>query len=266
MTDAPSDETLSHWEGEPVRVWEGLWGIPALEVWPTLGSTNDRARTLGREGAPPYTVIVAEEQTAGRGRAGRAWNSPAGRGLWLSFVTVRRPPAQRALTPLLVGLALARAIEDVTGAEPGIKWPNDVWLGGRKVAGVLCETTDSCTVVGVGINVRQTRDEFPPELVDRATSLEREIARPVSRSALAGALLGHARALLDPTVLRLDGALAAELAGRDLLLDRPLRAGESEGVGRGVDSRGRLRVEGPDGSIRFVAAGHVEFGEARPAP
>lgn len=256
-------ELLAHWEGEPIAVWEGLWGIPRLEAWRSIGSTNDRARELARAGAASFTVVVAEEQTAGRGRGGRSWSSPAGRGLWMSFLA---PGRSGPLTPLLAGLGLARAIEAVTEVRAGLKWPNDLWVDGRKVAGILCEAAAGATVVGMGVNVRQERADFPPELAERASSLELAQGGAVSRSALTGTILRTARRLLDPPTLRLDDALADELARRDVLAGRALRVDGVSGVGRGVDRSGRLRIETPDGSVRTVTAGHVELDETPASP
>jgi BirA family biotin operon repressor/biotin-[acetyl-CoA-carboxylase] ligase len=248
---------LTHWEGEPVRVWEGLWAVPLVEAWETLGSSNDRVRELAAQGCAPWSVVLAEEQTAGRGRAGRSWSSPRGVGLWISFLAPRRP-AGHALAPVLVGVALARAVESLAPVEAGLKWPNDLLVGGRKAAGILCEATGDALVVGVGVNVRQRPEDFPPELQGRATSLDAEAGGRVSRAALAGALLRGARALLDRPVLRLDGELAREVERRDVLRGRAVTVDGTHGRGDGVDPLGRLRLAMDDGRIRPVVAGHVE--------
>lgn len=251
---------LTHWEGEPIRVWEALWEVPRLEAWHLLGSTNDRARELAAGGAPPFTVVVAEAQSEGRGRGGRRWHSPEGLGLWISVLL--RPCAADAarLASLLVGVAASRAVERVTaGLRARLKWPNDVLLGGRKVAGVLCEATrDGGLVAGVGVNVRQRPGDFPPELRAHAISLEAARGGPVSRGVLAGALLAEMRELLARPPLRLDGALADEVAARDALVGRPvLLEGGAQGLARGIDASGRLRVEVTPGEVRPVVAGSV---------
>ncbi len=252
-------ELRGHWEGEPVRVWEEVWGIPRLEAWGRLASTNDRARELVREGAPSWTVVVAEAQTAGRGRAGRSWISPPEVGLFVSFLVRPRGAGQATLTPLLVGMALARAVEEVAGVEVQVKWPNDALIEGRKVAGILCERVGDRLVVGVGVNVRRWPGGVPPELSGSATTLEDAAGESVSRSALAGALLREARRLLDAPVLRLEGALADELAARDVLRGRRLAVGSMRGEGAGIAPDGRLRVRTVDGTIKPVLAGHVEM-------
>jgi BirA family biotin operon repressor/biotin-[acetyl-CoA-carboxylase] ligase len=253
-------ERLTHWEGEPVPVWEELWEVPRFEAWDRIASTNDRLRELAADGAAPFTTVIAEEQTAGRGRGGRRWDSPAGRGLWMSVLL--RPAASEAarLAPLLVGLAACRALERVAEGVPvRLKWPNDVLLDARKAAGVLCEAAAGGGVVaGVGINVRQRLSDFPPELRDRAVSVEMATGRPVPRGALAGAVLSEMRALLARAPLRLEGAVADEVARRDALAGRKIRVeGGPTGVARGIDPAGRLEVEVAPGVVHAVVAGTV---------
>jgi BirA family transcriptional regulator, biotin operon repressor / biotin---[acetyl-CoA-carboxylase] ligase len=251
----------THWEGEPVRVWEGVWGVSEVEAWTSLPSTNDRARERGRLGAGPWYVVLADEQTQGRGRSGRRWSSPAGLGLWMSFLVRRHQAGEGLLTPLLAGLATARAVERLVGREAGVKWPNDVWIEGRKVAGVLCESVGGLVVVGVGVNVRQTLEDFPVEIRRSATSLELVTGCRVSRSRLAGEILAEARRLLDRPVPRLAPALVGELHQRDVLGGRFLRVGGRRGIGAGVDALGRLLVETGPGDVRPVVAGHVDLDE-----
>lgn len=262
MTDRgeADGERLPHWEGEPLRVWEELWGIPGLEVYARVPSTNDRARKIGLAGAPTLTTVIADEQTAGRGRSGRRWESPPAMGLWLSTLLRPEPGHGTPLTPLVVGLAVARAVEEVTGGvEATLEWPNDILLGGRKVAGVLCEAVGTGLVVaGIGVNCRQRPGDFPEELRDRAGSLEMQAGRRVSRAELAGALLRELRVLFSPAPSRLEGALADEVRRRDALRDRPIRTGSGHaGIARGIDATGALRVEDEAGTIRAVVAGTI---------
>jgi BirA family biotin operon repressor/biotin-[acetyl-CoA-carboxylase] ligase len=251
-------EPLTHWEGEPIRVWESLWEVPRFEAWDRIGSTNDRLRELSAEGAAPFSVVIAELQTAGRGRAGRRWDSPAGQGLWMSVLL--RPAAAEAarLAPILVGLAACRAFERVAPAlSARLKWPNDVLLGDRKAAGVLCEgASDGSVIAGVGVNVRQRLADFPGELRGRAVSLEMVTGRALARGELAGALVREARTLLARAPLRLDGSLAEEVARRDALVGSAVRIeGGPRGVARGIDAAGRLRVEVSPGQVQPVVAG-----------
>ncbi len=255
-------DPLTHWEGEPVSVREAVWGIPRLEAWAQLPSTNDRGRRLALDGAPAWTVVVAGRQTAGRGRAGRPWQSDDGAGLWASVILRPRSPAQGGLLPLLTGVALARALEadpSAPGPGVGLKWPNDVWIAGRKVAGVLCEAAAAAVVVGVGVNLRTPPGGFAPGHAARSGSLEALSGRPWSGARVLGALIRELRPLLDPPRLRFDGPLARAWGERDILLGRPVRVGPVQGIARGVDPDGSLRVERPDGTLTPVRAGRVEW-------
>lgn len=263
---------LSHWEGEPLRVWEELWGVPRLEAHARLPSTNDRVRELGLSGAAAFTTVIAEEQTAGRGRSGRRWESPPAMGLWIS-VLLRPGPGRGApltpLAPLVVGVAVARAAEEAAeGVEARLEWPNDILVGGRKVAGVLCEGVGTGVVVaGVGVNCRQGEEDFPEALRERAGSLEMAAGRRVSRAAVAGALLRELRELFSPPPALLEGDLAAEVRRRDALQGRRIRteAGPA-GIARGIDPDGALRVEDAGGDVRRIVAGTVRAVGLETAP
>lgn len=151
-------------------------------------TTNNRARELALEGAPEGTLVVAEKQTAGRGRRGKVWESPLGTGIWMSLVL--RPqimPAEASVLTLLCGLATAEAIEVETGLSAGIKWPNDILINGKKAVGILtemdCEMSEVHFVIpGIGINVNTA--SFPPEIAEIATSLYLECGKTVSRRRL----------------------------------------------------------------------------------
>lgn len=256
---------LARWEGEAAEAWEARWNVPRLEVWGRLGSTNDRARTLAARGAAPFTTVLAEEQVAGRGRGGRAWASPPGKGLWMSVVAGpcaaaggARGADGRRLAPILAGVAVCRAVERVApGAEAGLKWPNDVLLGGRKVCGILCESVPDAVVVGIGVNVRQRDEDFPADVRGSAVSLEGAWGRPVSRPELAGRILAELRALLARPALRLEGAVAEEIEARDVLAGRPVTVdGAPGGVARGIEPGGALVLD-DGGERRLVLAGTV---------
>jgi len=246
-----------------------------------VGSTNDVAWEACAVGAPDGAVVVADAQTHGRGRAGREWHTTPGRSLALSLLL--RPGGDRGavgLLPLAVGLAVAQALESL-GARPALKWPNDVLLAGRKVAGVLCESRGPArtgapreaavpmrdgVVVGVGVNVAQTREELPAEIAGTATSLSLEGVVTV-RETVAAAVLnaleplwhglqhGERAALLEAWSKR------AGFWGRDVAVRTP--AGEVRGVARALDPDGALRLERPDGTEALVLAGDLEMpGEA----
>lgn len=261
----PEACALARWEGGDVDAWSRRWGVPRLLLFDRVGSTNDIASALARDGAAAGTTVLAEEQSAGRGRHGRRWHAPAGRALLLSTILRPRPATAPGTLPLRAGIAVARAIESCTGARCGIEWPNDVLVDGRKVAGILCEASlggddGGFVVVGIGINVALEEADFPDgEVRRRATSLWLATGRPVDRGRLAGAVLRELMTGPGHDAGQLRGDVAAELARRDTLRGRVVVEpdGRRLGVGDGVDPDGALRLRQPDGSVRRLTAGSV---------
>ncbi len=215
-------------------------------------STNTRARELAAAGAPHGTVVTAAEQTAGRGRQGRAWTAPAGKALLYSAVV--RPLGERhLLLPLAVPLAVCAAAEELeAGLRCGVKWPNDVLVDGRKLAGVLIEARprDGWAVVGVGLNLAIAPDEFPPELREGATSLG-----GASPTAAAAALSRH----LAEWVGADSSSVLEAWRQRDALRGREVAWDGGSGVADGVDDRGYLLVVAPDGNRVALGAGEVHL-------
>lgn len=171
-------------------------------VFRETASTNDLAIRLAEAGEAEGIVVFAERQTAGRGQHGRKWESADGAGLWFSILLRPAWPAAllQEITPM-VAVVVARAIEEVIGQTPRIKPPNDIMLHGRKAAGILTDARTGSqifAVVGIGINVRQRREDFPPALRETATSLEIEAGAPVSREELACAVLRGFNAAYGP--------------------------------------------------------------------
>ncbi|MEA2146078.1 MAG: BirA family transcriptional regulator [Solirubrobacteraceae bacterium] len=222
-------------------------GQPRLHLRAT-GSTNDEARGLAARGAPHGTLVTATQQTAGRGRQGRAWAAPAGRALLCSLVL--RDPGE------LISLAAGVAVADLVGAQAALKWPNDVLVDGRKVAGILVEgrPQEGWAVLGIGINVALRSQDFPPELRERAGTLGREVAD--IEPALVTLLDALERWLSAPCADVLEAVRA-----RDALLGRPVRWGGGSGVGAGVDDHGRLRVRTGTETVA-LDAGEVHLGDA----
>ena len=220
-------------------------GRPRLHLRATP-STNDRARDLAIAGAPHGTLVSAGVQTAGRGRQGRAWAAPAGSALLCSLVLREHDD----LLPLRGGLAVA----DLAGTGAQVKWPNDVLVGGRKLAGVLVEARpqEGWAVLGIGVNVAVDPAELPPEVRDRAATL----GRP--RGALEPALDELLRALATRLAQPARDCLAA-LRARDALLDRPVRWAGGAGTGAGIDDGGALLVRRADGTLAALAAGEVHL-------
>ena len=230
------------------------------------GSTNERARELAGAGAPDGTVVTAAEQRAGRGRHGRTWTAPAGRALLCSALL--RPLDERhGLLPLAVPLAVCEAAEALGASDCRVKWPNDVWLDGRKLAGVLIEARPpDWAVIGVGLNLAIPESAFPPELRDSATSLLAAGALDASRqpSDVVEAALDSLCGGLERWVEADAAEVLGEFERRDVLRGREIRwsgAGESggEGTARGVDERGNLVVATARGEVA-LGAGEVHLG------
>jgi BirA family transcriptional regulator, biotin operon repressor / biotin---[acetyl-CoA-carboxylase] ligase len=221
------------------------------------GSTNTVARELAADGAPHGTVVTAEEQTAGRGRQGRSWTAPAGSALLYSAVL--RPIEERhSVLPLAVGLAVCETAEVLRpGIECQVKWPNDVHLEGRKLAGILIEARpqDGWAVLGVGLNLTIGAGEFPEELRERAISLFGGAAsgRPAEAAALA--LSERLDFWLEADAEAVLGAWRA----RDALRGREVGWDKGRGVADGVDERGFLLVRLADGDRVALGAGDVHL-------
>jgi BirA family transcriptional regulator, biotin operon repressor / biotin---[acetyl-CoA-carboxylase] ligase len=212
----------------------------------TTDSTNARARELAIAGAPHGTLVTAAQQRAGRGRQGRTWSAPPGRALLMSLVLREWPP----LVPMVGALAVA----DVAGEAATIKWPNDVLLGGRKLAGVLGETRpqEGWAVLGIGVNVAVRVEDLPAELHDRAASLG--LAPAAIEPTLDALLRALERRLAQP----LGEALEA-LRARDALRGRRVRWAQGEGVACGIDDEGRLLVRDEDAGAIAMVAGEVHL-------
>lgn len=223
-------------------------GAPRLHH-ATIGSTSDVARSLAMGGAPHGAVVTASSQTAGRGRQGRSWTTQPGSAIAMSLIL-------RGASPLLT-LAAAVAVARACGERARIKWPNDVLVDGRKVAGILAETRpgEDWVVLGIGVNVAVRVEDLPEELRDRAGTLGRPLTEvePFLSSLLAE--LERALALDDAAVL-------AAWRERDALSGAEIAWGEERGVARGVDDDGHLLVTLPDGSTTTLHAGEVHLARA----
>jgi BirA family biotin operon repressor/biotin-[acetyl-CoA-carboxylase] ligase len=233
-----------------------------IHWYATVPSTNDVAASLASRGAPEGCVVAAHAQSAGRGRQRRRWASPPAAGLYLSVVL--RPPRQAvpALT-IAAGVAVADGIEAATGLNVALKWPNDVYAGERKLAGVLAEAADAIeyVVLGIGINVMPAA--HPPEVAVRATSLEEELGRAVDRGLLlAECLAALASRYGELTAGRTDVVLDAWRRRAARTLGRRVRcevAGTpAEGIAENIDPTGALLVRTAAGRVA-VAAGEVEW-------
>lgn len=231
-----------------------------------LGSTNDECLRLAASGAVEGTLVVADRQTAGRGRNGRTWVSPPGVGLYASLLL--RPPGTDGLTllPLLAGVAAAEAIRAAAACEAFLKWPNDVLVADRKVAGLLVEADlaphGSIVVLGLGVNVNTPAEALPARALYPASSLRLETGRLVDRDALLLAWRERVARWLAPwrggdsaTLLARWSELDA-LRGRDVCV-AGADGGDVRGRDEGVDADGALRVRTADGHVIPVVAGDV---------
>ena len=214
----------------------------------TIGSTNARARKLAEKGASHGTLVTADEQTKGRGRQGRTWVTPPGVAIAASLVLREFDD----LLPLRAGLAVA----DVAGPDALVKWPNDVWLDGRKVAGILVESKASeWAVLGIGVNVAVDVASLPEEAAEVAGTLGKS---PADVEPTLVALL----AALEKRLGQDRDAVLAALRERDALLGRRVRWQDGEGLGAGIDESGALRVD-VNGHEITLTAGEVTL-SARP--
>ena len=253
---------------EIARKLTSRWLGKQLHYYQDLDSTNRMAQELARQGAAEGTVVVAERQLSGRGRQGRAWHSPAGVGLYSSLILrPALPPNQVQLLTLAVAVAVARAISAQTLLSPKIKWPNDILISEKKVAGILTEAEAVAeriahVVVGVGINVNHTAAELGRDLEALATSLRLELGRSVERSALAAHLFVEVETWYERLKGRDSSGMLDEWRRHAATLGRRVRVflGQTtvEGTALDVTNEGALLVERGDGSRTVVHSGDVE--------
>jgi BirA family biotin operon repressor/biotin-[acetyl-CoA-carboxylase] ligase len=240
------------YDGHSAAELAALLGVPQVEVYASVTSTLDVAHEIAAS-VPAGTLLLADEQTAGRGTQGRRWLSAAGDGIWLALI--ERPADSRALDVLSIrcGLYAAEALDELSAAPIGVKWPNDLYVGGRKLAGVLIETRWRAGVpewiaIGFGLNVRA------PSL-DTATGLVDGCSRVDALARLAPALRRAARA-----TGHLDHEELGRWATRDVARGRDVSA-PSHGTVEGVGATGELLVRSADGSVIGHRTGTFTFAE-----
>lgn len=245
------------------------WAGRTLYYFEETGSTNIDAKRYAGEGAPHGTIVIADMQSAGRGRRGRSWNSPAGSAIYMTILL--RPefaPDKASMLTLVMALSVADAITEMTDMSAGIKWPNDIVVNRRKVCGILTEMdveSDDIqyVVIGVGINVNNNSpEEFPEEIRESATSLKIESGHEISRAALLERVLAHFEKNYNTFIRTLDlSALMEAYDARLLNLNTEVRVldpkGEYTGIARGINPSGELLVEREGGEVNPVYAGEV---------
>jgi BirA family biotin operon repressor/biotin-[acetyl-CoA-carboxylase] ligase len=259
----PDPITLPEEFANALALVRGRLGVFAHRIlwYPEVGSTNDIASVLAERGGDEGLVVIADRQTAGRGRLGRSWVSPAGAGIYVSVV-LRPPSTSVPLLTIAAGVAIADGIASATGLSTHLKWPNDVQVAaGRKLAGILAERAISHVVLGIGINVQPAA--YPADISTRATSIESELGRPVDRglvlaeclAALAsryGELVtGNGRVVTDAWRGR-----AAPLLGRRVEWESA--GGRHTGLAENIDDDGALIVTGAGGTLK-ITSGEVRW-------
>ncbi len=239
-----------------------------LKVLDEVNSTNIAAKELASAGAPHGTAVAADMQTMGRGRLGRTFVSPAGTGLYLSVIL--RPEIELEATAMMTtaaSVAVAEAVEKLTGSAAQIKWVNDVYLNGKKICGILTEASLGLemksldyAVIGIGVNVRSVRGKFDSELIKTASSIEDETGLIIDRNALCAAILDRLEFYTDSLRERsfLEGYRRRELlTGNDITAmvgNQPIT-----GKALGIDDNGNLIVELPDGSVKHLGSGEANL-------
>lgn len=237
-----------------------------IRYFSRIDSTNQYAKRIAEEGALDGTLIIADEQTAGKGRSGRTWVTPPAEAI--AFTLLLRPklsPDRISMVTLVMGLAVVNAVNGLYDVNAGIKWPNDVVTGGRKLCGILTEMSAEVRqvnyiVIGVGINANLT--SFPEEIQEIATSLKLELGRDINRAELIARVMAEFERLYAEFEAQGDlGAVMQEYNELCLNAGSKVRVldpnGEYTGTSRGINSMGELLVETEDGKMQEVYAGEV---------
>ena len=241
----------------------------SISVFDTVDSTNTLLKEMARKGAPEGTVVIARGQTGGRGRLGRSFHSPVGKGIYFSLLLRPDLPAEKLMhLTCAVGVAVCNAVQAVTGFRPGIKWINDLVAGKKKLGGILTELAFSPSgsvayaVIGIGINCSHSREDFPPELQDIATSLELHTGKPCSQSRLIAAMIARLHDMNESLVSTQSELMAAYrrdciTLGKEIQVIR----GEEQKPAAALDvlDDGSLLVRYADGSEAAVNSGEVSI-------
>jgi BirA family biotin operon repressor/biotin-[acetyl-CoA-carboxylase] ligase len=240
-----------------------------IHFFEEVDSTQRIAAKLAYEGAPEGTLVVAEEQKAGRGRLDRKWFSPKGTGIWMSLILRPPIPPQRApqLT-LLVAVAISQAIQDVTGLVPDIKWPNDILLHGKKGVGILTELQADpdrvrSVIVGIGINVNQTAEQFPEDIRAIATSLAIEKGERIKRAPLIQEILLRIERLYQQYLAHGFRPIKLLWEGYAVSIGKPVTArtlgGTIRGIARGITEDGLLILEDEEQNIHYIHSADIQL-------
>lgn len=245
-----------------------------VHFFDNVPSTNDLAKEYARQGVPHGTAIIAACQTQGRGRLGKTWYSTPGKGLYCSIIV--RPNLAIADYPkitLTAGLAVAVAVERITGASTQLKWPNDIFINGRKCGGILTESSslnepiDRCyAVVGIGLNLNSRKEDFPNDLQGIVTSLYLETGRCHEVQQVFTAVHDELLAQIATIVQHGFQPILTQWKPRDFLIGKMMECVSSDGkrvsgISLGPDSEGQLHVKAADGQICTVLSGDVRLAQ-----
>ncbi|MGC5773257.1 biotin--[acetyl-CoA-carboxylase] ligase [Paenibacillus pabuli] len=245
-----------------------VFGRKALILHSTLSTQGD-VQHMAEQGQSEGAVVLAEEQTGGRGRFGRKWFSPPSKGIWMSVLM--RPELALQNTPqltLLTGVAVCRAIRSFTGADAGIKWPNDLLIEGRKVCGILLESTVEdhelrYCIAGIGVDVNFDPKDYPEDLISIATSLKMETGQTIDRTKLAAAILTELEHLYFLYQKEGFGVISSLWEALSVSINREIKVanqqGGFEGIALGLDPSGALIVEKQNGERVSVYSGEVSL-------
>ena len=262
----------------PAEIRDGLktstFGRERIDYCAVIDSTNVRARTIADEGAPEGTIVVAETQLKGKGRRGRSWFSPAGEGIYVSVILRPRvPPSEAPQLVLMAAVAAAEALLAHAALPVSVKWPNDILVGGKKIAGILTEMRldgdrIDHVVIGMGVNVNTPAEGLPPEIAAIATSLRAETGRTFSRAGLLRTYLEKLEGWyalfrerrFEP--IRERWLEIARIIGKQVKIAGVDRTYEGEVVD--IDPNGFLILKSPDGAVQRILAGDVSMVEAPP--
>ncbi|MEJ2482637.1 MAG: biotin--[acetyl-CoA-carboxylase] ligase [Gemmatimonadota bacterium] len=266
-----SKRSGSDWDAHTEAELRERWNRESVHLRERVDSTNEAAKLLAEEGAPDGTIVIAREQTKGRGRAGAQWYSPRDGGIYLSMVYHPRDLSHPAPLVILAGLGIAQELEtSFPGLRPMLKWPNDLIIGDRKAGGLLAEAAWSDAaprylVVGVGLNVRPFGKKGPKEVRERATALDDHLDSPADLVEVADAVIRGLEEHLSHPEPVLSPALLAELDRRDWLRDRRVvltvpgveQDSRTPGVSVGIAPDGALLFRPDRGALRRIMKGSV---------
>lgn len=240
-----------------------------LEYVPVCESTQIIAHQLAQQGVPDGTIVLAEEQTAGRGRLSRKWDSVYGKGIWMSVVLRPEVPLQRAPQfTLITAVAVVRAIEEVTGLKPDIKWPNDILLNGKKCTGILTELQSDAdgiqaVIIGIGLNVNQEAEDFNVEVKDIAASMRMATGVTISRQELVRSILYHLELYTDLYIEEGFSALKLLWESYSTTIGKKVRARMAketlEGVAESITDDGVLQLRTADGKLHGIYSADIEM-------